>query len=291
MNFKNAFRSCFSHVEILAFLRIFNGLSLFIYFCVAIIPNWTEFYSASGFVEPTSFVFYPKSWLFAFWNNELLKIFLFVISLLAALFYTVGIFAKISLLFLIPIQISFHLASPMIIHEPQQLTNLLMVLLFFMPIEEAFILKKGPSLLRPLKSGHVRFLLFTLLTYISLYYFFAGLKKLPDHFWLEGKAVGLLASWPFLSLDNIFNKCVRLKFVSYILSYLTLIFEMGFIIVAFTRFRRWLIIPGICFHLGISLVLDVGLFFWAMTQWYPLLLISKDSKSFESQVTSVLIEP
>lgn len=286
MNFKPAFKRSFSDSEILGLLRIFNGLSLLIYFCVAIIPNWTEFYSVGGFVEPATFAFYPKSWLFLFWESDLLKIILFVFSFICALFYTFGVYAKIALMLLIPVQIGFHLAAPMIIHEPQQLTNLLMVLLFFVPIEDAYALKKGPQLWRPLKLKHQRFLVLTFLTYLCLYYLFAGLKKLPDHYWLDGKAVGLLASWPFLSNDNFFNRFARISAVSMIFSYLTLIFEIGFIGVAFTRYRRWLIVTGICLHAGISAALDVGLFFWAMIQWYPLLLIS-DSKLPESQDSPV----
>lgn len=282
MNFRTAFKHSFSNSEILALLRVFNGLSLLIYFCVAIIPNWSEFYSVSGFVEPETFVFYPRSWIFTFWENDLLKIILFVLGFVCALFYTFGVYAKIALLILIPIQIGFHLAAPMIIHEPQQLTNLLMILLFFMPIDGAYALKKGPELWRPLKNEQTKILLISFLSYLSLYYLFAGLKKLPDHYWLEGKAVGLLASWPFLSNDNFFNRFARISAVSLVFSYLTLLFEIGFIAVAFTRYRRWLIIPGICLHAGISAALDVGLFFWAMIQWYPLLLIS-DSKSPENQ--------
>lgn len=270
-------------------LRILNGAGILIYLIVAIIPDWAHFFSQSGFVEPAGFIYYPKSWIFYFWKSEILKIILFVIALIAALFYTIGFFAKISLIILIPIQIGFHLAAPMIIHEPQQLTNLLMVLLFFLPIEGAFVLKRGPEIWRPLPPKHEKFLLMALLSYLSLYYLFAGLKKLPDHFWLEGKAVGLLASWPFLANDNFFNRFARIDVVSLIFSYLTLIFEIGFIGVAFTKYRKYLIIPGLCFHIGISLALDVGLFFWAMIQWYPLLLISVGSRSIENQDSHVSI--
>lgn len=283
MNFKAACKRPFTDSEVLALLRIFNGLSLLIYFCVAIIPNIGVFFGQNGYVEPDSFVFYPRSWLFYFWENELLKIALFVLSFICALFYTFGFYAKIALIILIPVQIGFHLAAPMIIHEPQQLTNLLMVLLFFLPVDSAFALRKGPEIWRPLTVRNQRFLLMVILSYLCLYYFFAGVKKLPDHFWLEGKAVGLLASWPFLANDNVFNQFTRLPLVSFIFSYLTLIFEIGFIALAFTKFRRWLIPVGILFHIGISASLDVGLFFWAMIQWYPLLLISVVPKSSESQ--------
>jgi hypothetical protein len=287
MNYKTAFNHPFRNSEVLAILRIFNGLSLLIYFSVALFPSWSEFFSTKGFVDPASFAFYPKSWVFYFWENDLLKIILFVMSFICALFYTLGIFAKIALLILIPIQIGLHLAVPLIIHEPQQLTNLLMVLLFFMPIENAYALRKGPDLWRPLAFKHERFLLISFLIYLCLYYFFAGVKKLPDHFWLEGRSVGLLASWPFLANDNFINKLSRLSFFSFIFSYLTLVFEIGFLAIAFTRYRRWLIVAGILFHAGVSIALDVGLFFWAMVQWYPLLLISPVLKLPENQDSPV----
>ena len=191
----------------------------------------------------------------------------------------IGFYTKLVMLFLIPLHIGFHLANPLIIHEPQQLTNLLLVILFFLPLNDGISLKKNLDIWKPLHPKHQRWILHSLLLYLGIYYFFAGAKKIPDHHWISGNAVKLLASWPFLATQNFVNSFMRMDLISKFFSWMTLIFEIGFIIIAFTKHRRHLIYLGIFFHLGISLTLDVGQFFWAMLQWYPLLLISRSSEN------------
>lgn len=274
MNFKFALKRLFTDEEILALLRILNGFSFLIYYTVALSPNWTQFFSSQGYISPEKFEFYPGSWLFWIWDFDLLKLVLFGLTYILIIFYTLGFFTKLSMLLLIPLQIGFHLANPLIIHEPQQLTNLLMVLLFMLPIDNAWSLKKGPVLWRPLDEKKLKHILSVMLLYLGIYYFFAGAKKIPDEHWISGQAVKLLASWPFLANDNFMNEFSQIDIVSKFFSWFTVLFELAFVFVAFTAKRRVLIYIGTLFHIGISLTLDVGLFFWAMIQWYPLLLIS-----------------
>lgn len=277
MNFKSVTRP--SAEQTFAILRIFNGLSLIIYYTLALAGNWSEFFSSNGFISPDSFSFYPGSWLFFFWEYDTLKLGLFLLTYLLCYFYLLGIYAKVSLLFLIPIHLGFHLANPFIIHEPQQLTNLLLVILFFLPIDKTFALKRGPDFFKEMNLRNQKRILSLLLFYLGAYYFFAGIKKLPDPHWINGSAVKLLASWPYLVKENIFNEFSRIPWVSFLFSWLTIIFEIGFIFIAFSRKKMVLLFCGIFLHLGIALVLDVGQFFWAMIQWYPLLMISKSAES------------
>ena len=184
---------------------------------------------------------------------------------------------------LLPLRIGFHLACPFIIHEPQPILNLLLVVLLLLPIDEHWALKKNTDFSKPLKTTHLRIIFLSMILYIGLYYLFAGLKKLPDMHWLTGKAVGLILSWPFLGLDNIFSDLAKSPVVSFVLSYATLFFELGFVFFALTRWRRLLIPAGILFHLGILLTMDIDSFFLPMAAWYPLLLCSDLFKSRQHQ--------
>lgn len=279
MSYKAVFKTGFETAEVFSLLRICNGISLLVYYTFVLSPNFKEFYSVSGFVDP-NFVFYPGSWLFSFWESDQLKLILFILTYGLIFLYTIGVYVKWVMLLLLPLHIGFHLASPMIIHEPQQLTNLLLVMLFFLPIDKFWALTKDTDFLLPLSEKYQRRILLVLLIYIGIYYFFAGLKKLPDPHWPSGNAVGLLASWEFLAHDNFFNDFLRIKPVSFIFSWFTILYEICFLFIALSSKRRWLVPIGVLFHAGISLSLDIGLFFWAMIQWYPLLLFSGTVKSF-----------
>lgn len=268
--------------EVLGLLRILSGLSLLIYIVTVLVPDYTSFFSAQGFIDPMSFRFNPPSWIFLFWSQEFLKIILFVLLVLLTLMFTVGLWPKWALLFLLPINTGLHLANPFIIHEPQQLTNLLLFLLFFLPVQSKWALRPGSDFMRPLKAKHLKVILLAMLSYLGLYYFFAGLKKLPDPNWLNGEAAGLIANWPFLSRNNLFRDLLRIPVVNLLATYGTLLFELSFVFIAFTKYRRSLITSGILFHLVMGVTLDVGLFFWAMLAWYPLLLMS-GKESSESQ--------
>lgn len=279
MNFRTVFKTPFAIEEVFSLLRIMNGIALLIYYTFALTPNWSQFFSSSGYVVPEVFAFYPDSWVFSFWSHDTFKLVLFILCYLLIFLYTLGIYVKPVMLIMIPLHIGFHLANPLIIHEPQQLTNLLLVILFFLPIEEKWAIKPGRDFWPALGSIHKKHISYALLTYLGIYYFFAGAKKIPDPHWISGSAVKLLASWPFLSTGIFFNELMRVDSTSKLFSWLTLLFELGFIFLAFGRWKRHLIYTGILFHAGVSLTLDVGQFFWAMVQWYPLLLISKSTEN------------
>jgi hypothetical protein len=273
MKFRNVISRDFSELEIFDLLRILNGIGILIYYFTVLIPRFDKLFLKNGFVSPETFVFYPKSWSFYFQDFQFGLVLLFGVSLFLLMAYTLGFFAKWALIILLPIHLGFHAANPFIIHEPQQLSNLLLILTLFLPIENKWVLKKRRDMFPELKIRESRLILQSLLVYLSLYYFFAGIKKIPDPFWLKGTAVSDILNWPYLGRENPLTLLIKIPSLSKVLTYLTLLFELGFIFVAFTRFRRVLIIIGFFFHLSIGLTMDVGLFFWAMMAWYPVLLI------------------
>ncbi len=278
MNFKTAFKHS-SPEEVLGLLRIGNGFSLLIYQFWILLPNWSDFFSKTGFVSPDKFSLYPASWIFTFWEMDLVKAGLFILMLLLTLFYTCGVFAKLSLIVLIPLVIGFHLANPMIIHEPQQLTNLLMVILFFLPIEDAFVLRRGKDPWKKLPAAKLQIILMSMILFLGFYYLLAGLKKLPDMNWVRGEAVGMIAGWPYLGRNHYFAAVLQNPVVNFCVTWGALVFELSFLPLMFTRWRYMLLVVGFIFHFALAMFLDVGLFFWAMLQWYPLLLITPLRKS------------
>lgn len=283
MILNTAFKRPFSDFEILALVRILCGFCIFSYYVFTILPDWNLLYGSFGLVDPDAFAFSPPSWIFFIWELDWLKLVLLVFTVILSLGFSLGIFAKACLLFLLPLHLGFHLANPMITHEPHLLNNILLFVLFFLPVDEVWALKRGPAFMRPLDLKCLHYILWALLTFISLYYFFAGIKKLPDAHWLKGDAVSLIMSWPYLSKGTVLNQWFQIPWISKFASISTLLFECLFIFIIFTPLRRFLIPIGLSFHLGVALTLDLGQFFFSMLQWYPLLLLSyAQNKSFIS---------
>lgn len=249
--------------QTIKWLRIFNGFSLVIYYILVIIPSWNDFFSTSSGISPILFEYYPKSPLFLIWENDLLKYAVTIFTAFSLFFYMIGIYPRIFHCLAFIGHISLHLANPFIIHEPQQLNNLLLILMFFLPLSG----EEGNN-----TNKNVANMLTMMKIYIGVYYCFAALKKVPDHHWLDGSAVGLICSWTYLAKNNFLNQICQNHYVSIFLTYFTLFFELSFLPLSFSKYRKYLIVCGFLLHTGIGLTLNVGLFFWSMVMWYPLLL-------------------
>ncbi|OYZ18101.1 MAG: hypothetical protein B7Y39_14130 [Bdellovibrio sp. 28-41-41] len=174
------------------------------------------------------------------------------------------------------LNVSIHNANPYIIHEPQQMVNLLlMIQIFFLP----------SSAKQPVDKN----ILQILSVFLGVYYLLAGLKKLPDALWLHGQALEILLLWPPFFKGNLFT--LFLKNNSYLLvftNYLVLVFELLFLPLLFSRLRRWLFLLGLLIHLGISASMEVGTFSWIMLCWYLLVFpVEAYVKTFAYNVKSL----
>ncbi len=97
-------------------------------------------------------------------------------------------------------------------------------------------------------------------------------QALAGQDWLNGEAVYWVLNDVTLNRVPYFAFPVPL-FVCRLVSWATLVFEIGFpVLVLFRRLRPWLLLAGLLFHVGILLHTDVGWFGPAMLAWYPLLL-------------------
>jgi hypothetical protein len=226
-------------------------------------------------VEPELFGEYLPSPLFAFWDEPLVLRALFALLLATLVCFTAGFWARWAQLLALPLLVAFHHANPFIIHEPQQLTHLLIVALLFVPIERVWVVRRSPFLekLESTSEAYGRGAARLLLAYLGAYYFFAAVKKLPDPAWLGGDALSDLIDWPPLRRNNGWVDFLRAHpAVAALGTWFTLVFELAFAALALTRWRIWLVPVGVLFHLGTTLTLNVGHFPLVMFAWYPLLL-------------------
>lgn len=178
-----------------------------------------------------------------------------IIPLLLRLF--LGISKVIELIALYALFIVLWHLHPYEIHEPQQILSLLFLYL---------ILDKSSS-----STQTKTWLKHFVLAFLCLYYFMAGLKKLPDPDWIQGSAIQRLWDWGALNQFDLYSPIVsQLVPVFKFATWFTLAFELLFPFFFYTRLRRYLLLVGALFHLGVSLVFNVGTFGLVMMLWYLL---------------------
>jgi hypothetical protein len=116
---------------------------------------------------------------------------------------------------------------------------------------------------------------------ICMVYLFTGLVKFMVDFgtrdwlhndWIDGQAVYWVLN--DLSLNRFTYESFPIpRVICALLSWLTLIFEIGFpLFVCFRVLRPWLLLGGVAFHLGIWFHTEVGFFSLVTISWYPLFL-------------------
>lgn len=193
---------------------------------------------------------------------------LYVISfscLLVALFFK----HKFTLLIYYISQLLLHSQILYIIHEPYQISNLLLLFTIIFYAKQTNLDKK--TLLHTLNP-------FILLK-ISLgaYYFITFVKKILDPSWILGTALG-----DVFSFAPYFKSYVNIDLISIfspifpLMTYVVLFFQASFIFGTFTRYKNFWLIAGVLFHLGIYILLDAGLFSLLMIIWYIAFLTNSE---------------
>lgn len=240
-------------------MRIALGLYLFAYYG-RLLPEFFYYFGPGGMIDP-ALVTTPKVSLVLWLWHPIAIAFLGALLFLLIGLFTVGLWLEWVLPSLFALHLSFHHANPFIIHEPQQLTNLLLLLCFFLPVGERA------------EDREDALIVDAAIAYLGVYYFIAGAKKLADPLWREGASLWNLVQWPpFHRGGWLVDALVAHPSLARGGSYFALAFEMGFLLVVFTRLRPVLVAAGLVFHLAIFLTLEVGSFPYVLLPWYALCL-------------------
>jgi hypothetical protein len=238
-----------------------------IYF-VSLIPRLNEFFGVGGWVSPQY-----KGNVFSllkFSNLDSFRWILILSALLFLFFLFRGTLNKLSFLFFYLINLSFYTWNPYIQHEAQPIMNLFFVAMFFLPLSN--------------QKKHDPFIKNALIVFLGIYYFLAGIKKLPDKHFLDATAIEGILSWNVMAKNINFNLFLvkYLKWPMRAMTYLTLFFEMSFIFAIFTRFRIYYLLFGVLLHFLIYITIDVGNLSFVMFCWYVLLLDSDTRKKLSN---------
>lgn len=253
--------------------RITLGVYL-LYYNFLLLPHVKDYFGLGGMLPkyylpkylmvPPEFFPWPEYWFVG----------LFYVMLVLLVLFTLGLLNKLTLIPLYAVQLYFYHANPLIIHEPQPLANLFLFLFFFLPPNSPplWFNRHGFEFTEEnIKELHG--LLKIIILFFGVYYFFVGIKKLPDPLWREGLAIKNILLWPGVARQNFLTVFItQTPGVSQLFSYATMLFEMSFIFLVFTRLRFIVIIAGILFHFGIFCTMEVGTLSQVLMVWYALLL-------------------
>ena len=241
-----------------------------LYYYARLYPELGYYFGPGGMIAPGLIETTPRlSLLFLAWNPIAIQLMLWlVVSALVA--FGLGVYPRIALAICLPLHLSFHHANPLIIHEPQQIANLLLLLFIVLPCDSGWRAAEWPKRRRVALDPRT---LTWLVAYLGIYYLLAGAKKLADPLWRSGEALWFLMQWPPFYVDSpVSGWLVAHPGLCRWLTWGTLAFEITFLPAAFSRIRPLLVPVGAIFHAGILMTLEVGSFPFVLAPWYALLL-------------------
>ncbi|MGE0268687.1 MAG: hypothetical protein AB7S78_09580 [Candidatus Omnitrophota bacterium] len=253
--------------------RITLGVYL-LYYNLLLLPHVSLYFGLEGMLPK---YFLPKFLMVApdfFPWPEYWFIVLFYSMMILLICFILGWLNKLTLIPLFLLQLYFYHANPLIIHEPQPLANLFLFLFFFLPPNSPpLLLNKNSFEFTEDNIKELKSLLRIIIFFFGVYYLFVGLKKLPDPLWRQGLAIKHILLWPGIARQNFITAFItQTPGVSQVISYGTLLFEIGFIFLVFTPLRFLLIVGGILLHGGIFCTMEVGTLSQVLLVWYALLL-------------------
>ncbi len=241
-------------VSELSLMRRGLGFYLLFYY-LPFFPQLKEFFFDQQMID--RFLISPPlpSLLFLFPSLAALYFFYFLL-LIFSFFLLQDKITKLELFFLYLLNLSFHHANPLLIHEPQQITSYLLIVFLFFPTE---------------KNKKVDFFLLQMvISFLAFYYFVAGFKKLFDPLWVSGSALEKLLKWEGLGRFE-FSVSAQASYLSTLifnfLNYFVLCLELSVPFWIFTRRRSIGLFFLILMHLGIKVFMDVGSFSEIMIVW------------------------
>lgn len=164
------------------------GFYLLISLAVSL-PQSIYFYKSSEMIDRSQWLYSPL-----LFSDLLFSYDLFVYTLIACLmFFSFRLFIEKNSYFEIVLLTLGYLllqyANPLILHEPQPLTQ---IFLWALVLSGPFY--KGDSFLKS-----------NLIWFLGLYYLLAGLEKLPDPIWKNGQALSQILSNPLMTLPSTVN--------------------------------------------------------------------------------------
>ena len=196
----------------------------------------------------------------------------------AAILFALGIFPRTMALVLGYVNLSLQARNPFILNSGDRLFMIVAPLMAFLPLDRVWSV---PALIRRMRGRPMPPLgtVFGLrLIQIELAYVYVAsfVAKAAGPRWRTGIALRdilsspVFAEWP--------HYWARFPLIA-ALTYMTLLFEGTFpVLVWWKRFRPWMLLWGVLFHVGIDVLMIIPMFSWVMIVCYPAFLTDRETR-------------
>jgi hypothetical protein len=191
------------------------------------------------------------------------------LAIIACVGLIIGFYARFSALILFLVLGSIHVRNPIVQDSDDALLRVIAFYFIFQPKSDS--------------DGKIHIWALRLFQFqLCLIYFASGIAKLQSAEWLNGSALRLALLNPAYGLWD-FSRLLnsQASFILVAVTFVTLIWELSFPVLIFTRLRFYLLAVGVVFHLGTAVSLNLRMFPFLMLLLYGSFLdLSKMQKRF-----------
>ncbi len=247
---------------------------------LGVLLNVERFYTDDGLLPWSAVQDAPFHWLSLFSlapHDRALPWFIACTSLLAALGLLLGFGSRCCAVALFVIQLSLQHRNPLINNAGDRLFLMLALFAAFLPLGTKWSVE---AWLSPRRNGRSFAIWFQRLiaVQVAFVYLNAFVGKVAQASWRNGTAVLEILASPLSALP------VRIDGpLAYALTWSTLVFELSFPwLVWYRRYRPYVLVAGVAFHLGIELSLGVPGFGEVMVAAYACFLSDDEAERFVS---------
>jgi uncharacterized membrane protein YphA (DoxX/SURF4 family) len=275
-----------------AVFRILYGLLILQILLVQLWPDRMFWYGADGVLD-------TQAVLRFFWQQPVFDLFnitgdgaggvtlIFCVSVLAALFVTIGLGTRYSAWLLFMCLATLHM------HNPTNLNGgdcFLRITAFYLALSNAGEALSVDRLLKrkfapeSLKEECWPWAQRLFQIQVALVYWQTSVAKLSGEQWINGTAV-----WSAVRLEDMYRLPIPFIFdnllVCQLLTWGTLIIEVSlWTLIWVKELRYWVLLAGLALHLGIDLAISLPIFEWAFICAYVTFIDPQDLKNFFVQV-------
>jgi uncharacterized membrane protein YphA (DoxX/SURF4 family) len=251
----------------LVLIRIAFGL-LVVLWALSVLPDAKAFFGSSGVLAKAPGR--DGAWsVLDLWSSDTAAVILVVLLVAGGLCLMIGLWSRLAAAVVFVAFVSLGNRNPFVGNAGDGLLRILSLYVLLAPVGAAFsvdALRRGRGLLDfprrpawPLRLIQIQ---------LSLIYIGTVWAKLRGHDWPDGTAVAYafrlddLARFPVPDLG-------ASLLLTHVLTYGVLVLEASLgVLVWVRRLRPWVLLAGVCLHLGIEYRLRVGFFSWAILVTY-----------------------
>jgi predicted DCC family thiol-disulfide oxidoreductase YuxK len=233
--------------------------------------------------------FLRNTWfsLYRFSDSLLFFETVFHLGILATILFTLGYRVRITAILNLIFLWSLHERNPWILEGGDNIIRIVLLFLLFANLGAYFgydsqrywqrIQQNSRPLLQSFSAVLHNFAIIAAITQLCIMYFITGFHKAMGEMWQEGVAIYYILRTRTFNWPGVSDLIIQNEWLTVLLTYLTVIFELAFPFLLFnTITRRLAILGGLVFHTAIALFMSLPTFQIFVLSVYALLIPDRE---------------